>query len=83
MHYGSPLHRVVEQQLLIPGFLPEFLEISGDQENLRFLGKVATQGIEPGTNGQKSHVLTITPQQLHEGSAQINIQKIKLQSFFI
>ena len=38
----SPSHRVVEQQLLIPGFLPEFLETSGDQENLRFLEKVAT-----------------------------------------
>ena len=40
----SPSHRVVEQQLLIPGFLPEFLETSGDQENLRFLEKVATTG---------------------------------------
>ena len=39
----SPLHRVVEQQLLIPGFLPEFLETSGDQENLRFLEIVATR----------------------------------------
>ena len=46
-HYNPilcPPHRVVEQQLLIPGFLPEFLEISGDQENLRFLEKVATTG---------------------------------------
>ena len=42
-HYGSPSHRVVEQQLMIPGFLPEFLETSGDQENLRFLEKVATR----------------------------------------
>ena len=42
LHSGSPSHRVVEQQLLIPGFLPEFLETSGDQENLRFLEKVAT-----------------------------------------
>ena len=40
----SPLHRVVEQQLLIPGFLPEFLETSDDQENLSFLEKVATTG---------------------------------------
>ena len=32
--YGFPLHRVVELQLLKPGFLPEFLEISSDQENL-------------------------------------------------
>ena len=37
-----PLYRVVEQQLLLPGFLPEFLESSGDQENFRFLEKVAT-----------------------------------------
>ena len=36
----SPSHRVVEQQLFIPGFLQEFLETSGDQENLRFLEKV-------------------------------------------
>jgi len=42
LNYGSPSHRVVEQQLLIPGFLPEFLETSGDQENLRLLEKVAT-----------------------------------------
>ena len=40
----SPSHRVVEQQLLFPGFLPEFLETSGDQENLIFLEKVATTG---------------------------------------
>ena len=38
----SPSHRVVEQLLLFPGFLPEFLETSSDQENLRFLEKVAT-----------------------------------------
>ena len=43
LHYGSPSHRVVEQQLLIPGFLPEVLETSGDQENLRLLEKVATE----------------------------------------
>ena len=30
----SPSLRVIEWQLLIPGFLPEFLETSGDQENL-------------------------------------------------
>ena len=30
----SSSHRVVEQQLFIQGFLPEFLETSGDQENL-------------------------------------------------
>ena len=44
LHYGSPSHRVVEPQLLIPGFLPEFLETSGDQDNLRFLEKVASTG---------------------------------------
>ena len=46
LHYGSPSYRVVEQQLLIPGFLPEFLETSGDQENLSFLEKVATINIK-------------------------------------
>ena len=40
----SPSHRVVEQKLMIPGFLPEVLETSGDQENLRFLEKVAITG---------------------------------------
>ena len=50
----SPLHIVVEQQLLIPDFLPEFLETSGDQENLIFLEKVAKSGIEPGSTGWKS-----------------------------
>jgi len=44
LHYGSPSHRVEEHQLLIPGFLPEFLETSGDQENLSFIEKVATTG---------------------------------------
>ena len=40
----SPSHRVVEHQLLIPGFLPELLGTSGGQENLRFLEKVAGSG---------------------------------------
>ena len=40
----SPPYGVVEQQLLIPVFLPEFLETSGDQENLRFLEEVAGPG---------------------------------------
>ena len=51
LHYGSPSDRVVEQQLLIPGFLPEFLEISGDQENLSVLEKVATE-LNPGLLGR-------------------------------
>ena len=38
----SPPHRVLEQQLQIPGFISEFLETSGDQENSGFLEKVAT-----------------------------------------
>ena len=38
----SPSHREVEQQLLIPGFLLDFLETSCDQENLRFLEEVAS-----------------------------------------
>ena len=37
--------KLVVGMLLIMGFLPEFLETSGDQENLRFLEKVATTGI--------------------------------------
>ena len=41
----SPSLRVVEQQLLIPGFLPEFLETSGIKTICRFLEKVATTRI--------------------------------------
>ena len=41
----SPSLRVVEQQLLIPGLLPEFLETSGIKKICRFLEKVAISRI--------------------------------------
>ena len=74
MSLQIPSHRVVEQQLFIPGFLPEFLETSGDQENFWKKLKLPTLGIEPGTAGWKSNVLTTTTQQLHDDHAQINIK---------
>ena len=61
LHYGSPSHTVVEQQLLIPDF-------SQNLENLVYLEnswKMSAPGIEPGPTGWKSDDLTITPQQLH------------------
>ena len=45
LHYRSPLHRVVEKQLLIPGFLSEFLETSGLRKFVDLFEKVATNGI--------------------------------------
>ena len=61
----SPSNRVVEQQLLIPGFLPEFLETSGDQENLRFLEKFTT-GNRTRECWMKVGYLPTIPQQLHD-----------------
>ena len=73
-HYGSPSHGVVEQQLLIPGFLPEFLETLGLRKFIDFLEKV-----EIGTAGGKSDNLNITPRQASYESAQINIKEMKSQ----
>ena len=76
----SPSHRVVEQQLLIPGFLPEFLETSGDQENLRFLEKVATRNRTRDCWVEVGYLPTI-PQQLHDNCPQISVKVVKLSSF--
>ena len=56
-HYGSPSHRVVEQQLLIPGFFTEFRNL----EYLENSWKMSAKGIEPGPTEWKSDDLTITP----------------------
>ena len=61
-HYGFPSRRVVEQQLLILGFLPEFLETSGLRKFADFLKKLLPSGFEPGTAGWKSNILTTTSQ---------------------
>ena len=78
LHSGSPLHRVVEQQLLIPGFLPEFLETSGDQQNLRFLEKVSTGN---RTRGVEVGYLPTIPQQLLNNCSQFCVEVVKLSSF--
>ena len=80
LHSRSPSHRVVEQQLLIPGFLPEFLETSGDQENLRFLEKVATGNRTRDCWVEVGYLPTI-PQQLHDNCSQISVKVVKLSSF--
>ena len=77
---GSPSHRVVEQELLIPGFLPEFLETSGDQENLRFLEKVATGNLTRDGWVDVGYLPTI-PQQIHDNCPQICVKPVKLSSF--
>ena len=75
-----PQSRVVEQQLLIPGFLPEFLETSGDQENLRFLEKVANRNRTQDCWVEVGYLPTI-PQQLHDNCPQISVNVVKLSSF--
>ena len=72
-----PSYRVVEQHLLIPGFLPEFLETSGDQENLRFLENVATRNRTRDCWVEVGYLPTM-PQQLHENCTQNSVKHVKL-----
>ena len=75
-HYGSSSHRVVEQQLLILGFLPEFLETSSLRKFVDFFEKLPPTGIEPGTAGYIKEMKLqsfLKPSEVSENSSKTSV----------